>query len=797
MGSSFDPIFHSDPKEYEIHLDGKSGLKMIGAVIGRLFILLVAIVTSSAKPSDLAEELTPFFEKHCLECHDDLSSKGGLDLLTALNDGLKGTDAVHRWTRIFDRVRDGEMPPEKNPRPDEAEKNEFIERLRPDLIKADEAIREVVLRRLNRVEYELTIRDLLGIEIDLGHLLPEDQSAGGFDNNGEALAISAELFERYPETAQRALDEAIRFGPPPETTTFTASSLHEVGPYLDKQYKLIDGRVTTYLTDRTQYSKISTRERRLPERGLYRFRFSAAAENSEKPIAFSVVASDFRSAGAIYKNLGYFEVGKEARDFEIETVLDKGFAIQFFALGLPFYVKDPTQGSHPGIGWSEVEITGPIHEVWPPASHTALLGGVDPDKATLSDAKVILRRLMPRAWRRPVDDGEISRPLALVESALAEGRTFDESLRLGLKAVLCSPNFLFIRERGLGDRVSDHELAARLSYFLWSSMPDEDLLAADLSDPKKLASQVERLLDNPKSRRFVEHFTGQWLGLRRIDETTPDTKLYPEFDELLQFSMVRESQSFFAKLLDENLTLTNFIDSDFAMLNGRLAEHYQIPDVAGLETQSVKLPGDSVRGGILTQAAVLKVTANGTNSSPVMRGVWVLENVLGKHLPPPPPNIAGIEPDIREATTIREQLELHRNAESCDGCHRHIDPPGFALESFDPVGAYREHYLRFAVHPDNPEWGSVVKAKPVDASGVLPTGEAFTSIREFKDLLLADSDRFAFSLTERLATYALGREMGFSDREALSKIVEKTKAEGNGFRSLLTNLVLSPLFAKP
>jgi hypothetical protein len=206
-----------------------------------------------------------------------------------------------------------------------------------------------------------------------------------------------------------------------------------------------------------------------------------------------------------------------------------------------------------------------------------------------------------------------------------------------------------------------------------------------------------------------------------------------------------------------------------------------------------------VRGGILTQAAVLKVTANGTNTSPVLRGVWVLENVLGKHLPPPPPNIAGIEPDIREATTVREQLDLHRNSESCAGCHRYIDPPGFALESFDPVGAFRTHYLRFAVNAEHADkgWGRVVASKPVDASGELPTGERFQTMEEFKSLLLAESDRFAFALTERLATYALGREMGFSDREALAAIASKTKAEGNGFRTLVRNLVLSPLFAKP
>jgi hypothetical protein len=770
-------------------------------VIFRPAILLLLPLTASA--ADFGGDLLPFLEKHCLECHNDLTAKGGLDLQAALDGGLEGTGPVHLWTRIHDRVRDGEMPPSKQPRPDAGETGAFLERLAPDLAVADRSLSEVVLRRLNRVEYEYTMRDLFGIEVDLVDLLPEDQSAAGFDNNGEALAISAELFEQYPVAVRRVLDEVFQFGPRPESKTVTVSSLREVEPYLGKQYAHLDGRITTYMTEKTQYSKISTRDQRTPQRGRYRFRFTAAAVNTEEPLVFAVTASDFKSAGAVYKNLGYFEAGKAPRPFEIEAVLDKGFAIQFFALGLPLYVRDPTTGTHPGIGWSEVEMTGPLHEAWPPAPHSALLGDLDPDKATLEDAREILGRFLPRAWRREVADEEVEVPLALVSAALEEGRPFAESLRLGLEAALCSPNFLFLREDGEGDRVPDPALASRLSYFLWSSLPDpalhEEAMAGLLSDPAVLAAGVERLLDDPKSGRFVEQFTGQWLGLRRIDETTPDTKLYPGFDELLQVSMVRESRSFFAKLLAEDLPITNFLDADFTMLNGRLAAHYGIPGVSGLETRAVPLPPESVRGGILTQAAVLKVTANGTNTSPVLRGVWVLENVLGKHLPPPPPNIAGIEPDIREATTVREQLDLHRNAESCAGCHRYIDPPGFALESFDPVGTFRTHYLRFAVNPEHADkgWGRVVASKPVDASGELATGERFQTMEEFKALLLGESDRFAFALTERLATYALGREMGFSDREALAAIAAKTKAEGNGFRTLVRNLVLSPLFAKP
>ncbi len=744
----------------------------------------------------------PFLEQHCLTCHDDEVKKGGLNLHELVKNEITGEKEIHQWTRLYDRVRDGEMPPKKKPRPEAAGQATFLAAVAPVLAQADAATREVILRRLNRVEYENTIRDLFGIEVDLIDLLPEDQKAGGFDNNGGALAISAELVERYLEAARRALDEAIRPGAKPEEKTFTVDSLHEVARYLGKQYALIDGRVTTYTTERTEYSKISTRAQRVPERGRYRFRFTAAAVRSEEPIVFSVTASNFQSVSAVYRNIGYFEAGKEPATHEIEATLDKGFAIQFFAHGLPLYVKDPTVGEHPGIGWSEVTVTGPIHETWPPASHRRLIGEVDLEKGTLADAETILRRFMPRAYRRPVDDEEVTRPLRLVEAALTEGRAFSSSLRVGLEAVLCSPNFLFLREENGNERISDHEMASRLSYFLWSSMPDGRLFdlaeKGALSDATVLAGEVERLLADPKSARLVENFTGQWLHLRRIDDTTPDAKLYPEFDDFLRVSMVDEARSFFAKILRDDLPISNFIDSDFIMLNRRLARHYGIGGVSGFLMQPVTLPANSVRGGVMTQAAVLKVTANGTNTSPVMRGLWVLENLLGKHVPPPPPNTAGIEPDIREATTIREQLDLHRNAESCAGCHQYIDPPGFALESFDPVGAYREQYLQFKVNAGHADkgWGTVVKAKPVDPSGELATGEAFASIGEFKALLLADGHRFAHCLTDRLATYALGRELGFSDRDEIAAIAGATGADG-GLRTLIRQLVLSPLFSRP
>ena len=306
----------------------------------------------------------------------------------------------------------------------------------------------------------------------------------------------------------------------------------------------------------------------------------------------------------------------------------------------------------------------------------------------------LLRDLLPRAFRRPVNEGEEKPFVELVASSLESGQPLEASLRAGIKAVLASPKFLYFREEA--GPLNDYALASRLSYFLWSTMPDETLLElarrGELHKPDVLRMQVERMLQHPKAKAFTENFTGQWLSLRDIETTTPDKGLYPEFEELLKWSSVQETQLFFDELLKENLSVRNFVDSDFAMLNGRLATHYGIPDVYGVEFRKVALKPEYHRGGVLTQASVLKVTANGTSTSPVLRGVWVLDRIMGQPVPPPPPNVPAVEPDIRGATNIREQLAKHRATENCSSCHSRIDPPGFALENFDVIGGWRDRY---------------------------------------------------------------------------------------------------------
>ena len=742
-----------------------------------------------------------FFDQHCLECHDDITAKGGLDL-GVLDGKMKSASAVETWTLLFDRVKSGEMPPPDEPRPAAESIDQLLKWIVPRLTTADRDHREVVQRRLNREEYQNTIRDLLAVDVDIIDLLPEDQRAGGFDNNGEALAISAELMERYLEAARTAINAAIVLTPRPETVTFIVDSIDEVERYFDShQYALVGDRVVSFLTPRAQYSKVSTRKIRTPERGRYRFRFNAATYRSDRPLVFSVVASDFAPVAAKFHNLGYFEARSTPKEFVIEAILDRKSAIQFFPLGLPTWIKEPAKGDHPGIGIGPVEVTGPIVDEWPPVSHQRIFSDVDPATATLEDARGILADFAARAFRRPLEDDEVETYLHLVGERLTAGRDFVDSLKVGLTAVLCSPNFLYLREveSEAGESfVSDHELATRLAYFLTSSMPDDSLAerarSGELANRETLVLEVERLLDDSASEEFVERFVAQWLHLREIEDTTPDRKLYPDFDELLQVSMVREGEAFFRYMIDEDLPIRNFLDSDFLMLNGRLARHYGIEGVEGWELRPVEIPDDSPRGGVLTQAGVLKVTANGTNTSPVMRGVWVLENILGQPTPPPPPNIEGIEPDIRGATTIREQLDLHRNAESCAVCHRSIDPPGFALESFDPVGAYRDKYKRFVVSNPEKGWGSVQDGADVDASGVTSEGRSFAGIVEFKTTLIERESDFAGCLAEKLLAYGLGRELGFSDRPAVAEIVAQSLAQGGGLRTLIHNIVGHDIF---
>jgi hypothetical protein len=521
-----------------------------------------------------------------------------------------------------------------------------------------------------------------------------------------------------------------------------------------------------------------------------------------------------------------------------------GFNAASLAPGANTRGKNRAMGfTGPGIACDFLDIEGPIHDVWPPKSHRVLFGDMPlvefkqadhpktrapkrklvrqemgagknrPDPTSgiwtirsehpLVDADRLLAQFLPRAFRRPVDAQTRKQYVGKVEERLKAGDCFETALRSAYRAALCSPDFLYHVEPA--GKLDAYALACRLSYFFWRSMPDDRLTklaqAGTLHERDVLCAESERLLNDAKSQRFVEDFLGQWLKLRLISATDPDRKLYPEFSPYLQDSMVGETRAYFRELIAKDLDASHLVKSNFAMLNERLAVHYGIPGVSGSQIRRVSLPAGSPRGAFLTQASILKITANGTTTSPVPRGAFVLDRLLGHPPEPPPPNIPAIEPDVRGAKTIREQLDKHRSNAACASCHAKMDPPGFALESFDVIGGARTRYRSIGAGDAAPR-GSIdpfigisFKLGPtVDASDVLPDGRAFAGINEFQDLLAADPAALLKNLARQFVIYGTGRNVSFGDREQLGAITANTQKQGGGIRTLIFELTQSELF---
>lgn len=426
-------------------------------------------------------------------------------------------------------------------------------------------------------------------------------------------------------------------------------------------------------------------------------------------------------------------------------------------------------------------------------------------KQPQQDAERLLRNFIQAAYRRPVRESDVQRFLGLFKREFALGSGFARSMLTAYTGVLASPGFVFVEEQP--GRLDDWALATRLSLFLWNSAPDAALRAraakGELRKPEVLRAETERMLKDPKSRRFVDAFTDYWLDLRKIDDTSPSATLYNDYelDDPLKLAALEETQLFFAELVRADLPARNVVASDFTYLNERLANHYGIPGVAGAQMRRVALPRNSERGGLMTMASVLKITANGTTTSPVLRGHWITERILGVETRPPPPNVKAVEPDIRGAVTIRQQLAKHREDPSCASCHIKMDPPGFALESFDVMGARRERYRAVAddVKP-LPGYGMDGQAfafhygLPVDAAGELPDGRAFQDIKEFKRLLLSDEASIARNLAKQLVVFATGAPVRFTDREELERILQRASARQYGVRTLVEEIVRSELF---
>ena len=522
--------------------------------------------------------------------------------------------------------------------------------------------------------------------------------------------------------------------------------------------------------------------------------------------------------------IGTFEAPPGAPEvFELEAFMEKGAMVKLDCMRLPSpmvpampHTIQKTDDGYPGVAFHWLEVEGPFIEQWPPASYRALFGDLPFERKTkhvaavskqpLKDASKLIADFLERAYRRPVTEKEFDRFFQYAKGLLEE-IDFTEAMIATYSAVLASPEFLF--QCSQPGQLDGFALAERLSLFLNESLPDETLrnLARNgkLREAKNLKQQVDRLINKPEFDRFVQEFLNAWLKLDEINDTDPDRELYPEYagDWWLVNSMVKESQLFFADLVVNNRPAAQVIDADYTFLDERLARHYGIEGLQGPNFKRTPLPPKSPYGGILTQASVLKVTANGTVTSPVLRGIYVMERLLGDHPPPPPPGVPAVEPDIRGAATIRELLEKHSEDPKCAGCHAKIDPPGFALESFDVMGRWRDNYRSLGegskriegLGRSGNEYVHYIGA-PVDASGRMNKGEAFDGIIGFKKLLLQDKEAIARNLVEQLVVYSTGAPVGFSDRDEVDAILEKTKESEYGVRSIIHSIVQSPLFLR-
>jgi hypothetical protein len=803
------------------------------------------------------DKVKPLIENHCIDCHGPRLQKAKLRL-DNLQPDLRDERTAAVWTAVHDKLAAGEMPPRKRDRPPPGELQAATSWLRQQLYAASRERQQkkgrIAVRRLNGTEYESTIRDLLGVHVNLKELLPEDNSAAGFDNVGAALEVSATHQLLYQEAAEKAVLAVVPPHPPlPFSDRRTGKEISQKAPNFRQTLTrscMLKGDALVLYSKLPRYGLCSTAA--VPTAGRYKVQMSIAAVGAEGravPAAFMVVNQSGRE-DAVLREMRDVPAGKpQVVEVEVDLGRRQAFVVNLLrSWDIRAFKKPIEDYTGPGLLVEWMKIGGPVAP-WPPPGYQSLFAdvplkprsvaraeseGKKPPKVPAvrseyawnadplvpasahpkKDAERLIRAFLPRAFRRPVPEEVQKRYVARVHDRLDRGYSFLDAMTYVYKSILSSPHFLLLLEPGAaaavkgGDyastRLDDHALAARLSYFLWSTLPDEELLKAaekgELSRPAALRAQVERMLKSPRAHRFTENFVGQWLDLRKIDATIPDPQLYGDFDGTLLWAMPRETHLFFEEVLRDDRSLLEFVDSDWTMLNERLAKHYGIAGVTGNELRKVKLPPGSHRGGVLTHASVLKVTADGTRTSPVLRGKWVLERILGKPPAPPPPDVPSLEPDIRGATTIRQQLDKHRTLPACATCHVHIDPPGFALENFDPIGGWRDYYrastrtkagvVKLPGYTGRPFY----RGPDVETGGQTHDGRKFRDIDEYRKILLEDRDQLARNLTRNLLVYATGGDIQFADREVVEQIVATLRRKNYGFRTLVHEVAQSRLF---
>ncbi len=787
----------------------------------------------SHSPAGFDTIVKPFLAQNCFTCHGKKKQENDLNL-QAFDSSASLVEHRDQWDEVVGKLRRGEMPPLEEEQPPEAERQAVATWLARELDRIDAATPpdpgRVTARRLNRTEYNNTIKELLGVNVRPADDFPQDDAGYGFDNIADVLSLSPVLMEKYVSAADRVARVAL-FGPPAMEPTLIR--LRSEGR------KVIETRTIPASYDVTGLSLPNAFHsmHRIPVDGEYMVRvvLGGLRPKGSNAVTAALWVDDQQIQIATHDQENSASFSTDRQDFGGQAVQMKvrmtagdhliSVAIPLIYEGLPARFGGPNPSLRPqppvaeftppanippdrleqlrkrfddtqselakipfnGVRISAVEIGGPYAYVKGPSRASLekvyTCGHLDGHHLPTCTPR-IMTDLARRAFRRPVTSREVGKYIALAQSAQKEERSFEEGLAVGIQAILVSPDFLFRLERdrpgtATAYKITPHELATRLSYFLWASMPDAELRrAADagtLRDPQILAFQVRRMLRDPKAHSLAEQFGGQWLQFRALESLTRDRDKFPDFEDYLRLSMRRETELFVETIIRSDRSVLDFINGRYSFLNERLARHYGIPNVSGPELRQVDLSG-TPRGGVLTQGSVLSVSSYATRTSPVLRGKWVLDNLLNAPPPEPPADVPNLdETKIGTAASMREQLEEHRKNAICASCHRRMDPLGFGLENFDAVGAWRTMEGKF----------------PIDASGQLPDGRRFAGPDELRTILSADRDAFARAITSKLLTYGLGRGLERYDTRTVKLIASRLPKYDYKFSGLVIEIVNS------
>lgn len=740
---------------------------------------------AQAAQTSFDRDIQPLLEKYCYACHGNGKHKGDIAL-----DGYKSVEKiladVKPWLGVLRSVRSGEMPPEEKPQPTALERDliaQWIENTAFSSVCENPDPGRVTIRRLNRTEYNNTVRDLVGVDFQPAADFPQDDVGYGFDNIGDVLSMPPILLEKYLAAAENIMDAAVVIGGPQlggPTRKFEAEKMEKVGddqavnPVGDSAMGLFRESEIFTTTQVSKAGNYSIKIRAWGQKAGPELPKMELKINDKKLEIFNVNAVDRRPQ--VYE----FNLHLEPGSHRIGMAYLNNYNNQ----------KEPNANRRDrNLFIDYMELVGPLGPMPYPEPHTRIFFADSRKKDPESYAKEIIHRFITRAWRRPVTRAETDRLVELYKRGRNEGDSFEESIKLTLEAALVSPHFLFRGEIQIDPdnaksvhSISEFSLASRLSYFLWSTMPDQELiqLASKKALRKNLNKQIDRMMKDPRSETLVNNFASQWLQIRGLANATPAKKTFPSFNDELRKAMEKETELFFSSIMKEDRSLLDFIDGDYSFLNEKLAIHYGIEGITGNEFQRVTFK-DGRRGGLLTQGSILTLTSNPTRTSPVKRGKWILENILGTPPPPAPPDVPLLseEKETILSGSVRQRMEQHREKPLCASCHARMDPIGFGFENFDAVGAWREMDGKF----------------PIQADGKLVSGQVFSGPAELKKILKEQKrTEFLRCISEKMLTYALGRGIEYYDKCAVDKILKSLEQNQFRFSILIKEVINSQPF---